>query len=166
MGLSFQALGAAPPGSPSDVGVNTWFAALEPGASSFIGPTSISTTYFADRPPVAGQVCAHSLCTVGGPLAAGCDPAGFTTTVCNLPGFAYCCTSNWDRACAYNIGNAACPAFTCGGRTLGDYASQTSLVTGALSGQGATFMPVWTQGAITPSGLRNVISASLVQVTP
>jgi hypothetical protein len=39
--------------------------------------------------------CAHSICDMGGPLAATCNPCA--KSICKADG--YCCTSNWDGYC-------------------------------------------------------------------
>jgi hypothetical protein len=82
----------------------------------------------------------------------------------------------WTRACTYHMGNQVngvdvCDSsspqqFTCGGRTLGDYAGETSIVTANIPNVGATFMPTWSQGAVAGNGFGSTIGASLVQVQP
>jgi hypothetical protein len=49
--------------------------------------------------------CAHSLCTTGVKLTAGCDPNGVVTTICNADSF--CCNSSWDSYCVNEVASIA-----------------------------------------------------------
>jgi hypothetical protein len=171
IGLSFQALGTAADGS---LDVTTFFAAHRPSDAAFVGPVAISLPYIGNRPPPQGT-CGHSLCTVDGPLLAGCDPLGCVAAACQVDSF--CCDlfdpNGWSRSCAFMVGNtfnngtvSVCPGFTCGGRVLGDYAGGTSITTGNVGGGVETFIPVWTQGSVASTGYQSTVAASVVTVNP
>lgn len=57
----------------------------------------------APPPPPAdsgASTCAHPICAVGGPLAAGCEPT-CSAQLCALD--PYCCSTSWDATCVGEV---------------------------------------------------------------
>lgn len=49
--------------------------------------------------------CAHSLCTTGTKLTAGCDTNGVVATICASD--SYCCNNSWDSVCVGEVSSIA-----------------------------------------------------------